>query len=714
MSNNGLPVTDVVGVSVTLGQRRTAGASAGDAYAQAAQGSAISAANSAAKASQAEQGAVAATDGINEKAEQVAIDADRAETAAENAQNIADANTYYITETDPDGTIAGLAGTPVGKFFRVAQGAGNGFKYYLNDNGVAKEVSETVGAAAVNAALEAANEAGSQAKSTDTRTTSVQVGFANDLDGRAIMNAFTDGEGRINIYDNEDGDVGIGDFKFQKLPPNADYDIAYLDENYIPLFGVSTLGGFRYGNFEVIEIPGPPGLVFLDEDFKPVACLPGFENDQDIPVIGQAVDEALPEFLWPDYVGIKAGGQSLGSGVTKAVDAKVYSTTQPFANRTFSDGLYSDTTGTDTISPLVEKIIGVAGETLWQSEGCLSTLSNDMITRLCNERGTTYDKLGITFLTSSSSAPGFNIAKLQKGTDAYQKGINHITNGMRLALSENKTYAFLFRPWWQGETDILLETPRDEFTKLTRQCITDESADAQQITGQQVAPITLCHQLASHNAYARKYPFMALALRDLANEGLMHIALPGYVSRYSDGVHYLPTSYMMGGKYMERLASRIVKDLQAGREVKKHWLRPVSELRQKNVSITRYECPTYPIRFKTDFVMPTDNFGFDVRNKFTYELYDIITSVEIVGIDRVRIVCSRDLTDADIITYGWGRFDPADPENPQHPQRSGRINGPRGNLCDSDGELNNSGYTDQDGFFIPMDNYCEIFSTESL
>ncbi len=703
MSSEGLPVDDVVGTDIVLGARSTQQAT-DDAKSSLSADSAAQSADAAFKFSRQAKDAVLGADAA----------ADRAETAAENAQNIADANTYYITETDPDGTIAGLAGTPVGKFFRVAQGAGNGFKYYLNDNGVAKEVSETVGAAAVNEALETANEAGIQAKSTDTRTTSVQVGFANDLDGRAIMNAFTDGEGRINIYDNEDGDVGIGDFKFQKLPPNADYDIAYLDENYIPLFGVSTLGGFRYGNFEVLEIPGPPGLAFLDEDFKPVACLPGFENDQNIPVIGQAVKEALPEFLWPDYVGIKAGGQSLASGVTAAVDAAVYSITQPFANRTFSDGLYSDTTGTDTISPLVEKIIGVAGEKLWQSEGCLSTLSNDMITRLCNERGTTYDELGITFLTSSSSAPGFNIAKLQKGGDAYQKSLNHITNAMRLALSENKTYAFLFRPWLQGETDILLETPKEEFKKLTRQCITDENTDTQLITGQKIPPITLCHQLASHNAYARKYPFIALALRDLADEGLMHIAFPGYVSRYRDGVHCFPTSYMMGGKYMERLASRIVKDLQAGREVKKHWLRPVSELRQKNVSITRYECPTYPIRFKTDFVMPTDNFGFDVRNKFTFELYDIITSVEIVGIDRVRIVCSRDLTDADIITYGWGRFDPTDPENPQHPQRSGRINGPRGNLCDSDGELNNSGYTDQDGFFIPMDNYCEIFSTESL
>lgn len=97
MSNNGLPVTDVVGVSVTLGQRRTAGASAGDAYAEAAQGSAIAAAGSASSAKQAELGATGAAQGINEKAEQVSIDAGRAEQAAQNAENIADANTYYIT-----------------------------------------------------------------------------------------------------------------------------------------------------------------------------------------------------------------------------------------------------------------------------------------------------------------------------------------------------------------------------------------------------------------------------------------------------------------------------------------------------------------------------------------------------------------------------------------------------------------------------------------
>ncbi|MFS7187869.1 prophage tail fiber N-terminal domain-containing protein [Serratia proteamaculans] len=68
-----------------------------------------------------------------------------AKANAEIAQNIADANTYHVTESDPDGTVAGLAGTPVGKYFRVGPGAGEGFKYFLNDNGVALEVSSELG-----------------------------------------------------------------------------------------------------------------------------------------------------------------------------------------------------------------------------------------------------------------------------------------------------------------------------------------------------------------------------------------------------------------------------------------------------------------------------------------------------------------------------------------------------------------------------------------
>ncbi|HFF9780711.1 hypothetical protein [Serratia marcescens] len=133
MSNNGLPVTDVVGVSVTLGQRRTAGASAGDAYAQAAQGSAISAANSAAKATQAELGAAEAAEGVAENAVIASGAADRAEAAAEIAQSGADAY--------PDVAAAQAAidaGTETRRYFSVRSTISTQWvDEYENVNGIA-------------------------------------------------------------------------------------------------------------------------------------------------------------------------------------------------------------------------------------------------------------------------------------------------------------------------------------------------------------------------------------------------------------------------------------------------------------------------------------------------------------------------------------------------------------------------------------------------
>ncbi|MCF1610098.1 hypothetical protein LQ759_09415 [Serratia marcescens] len=114
MSNNGLPVTDVVGVSVTLGQRRTAGASAGDAYAQAAQGSAISAAGSAASAKQSE---IAAAEGAADVKENVQQATDAAESAKEYA-----AIAQAVPNAYPDELAAQKAvddGTEKREFFYV-------------------------------------------------------------------------------------------------------------------------------------------------------------------------------------------------------------------------------------------------------------------------------------------------------------------------------------------------------------------------------------------------------------------------------------------------------------------------------------------------------------------------------------------------------------------------------------------------------------------
>lgn len=134
MSSKGLPVDDVVGTDIILGARSTQQAT-DEAKSSLSADSAAQSADAAFKFSREAKATVG--DAKNY--------AERAEAAAENAQNIADANTYYTTPSDPDGTIAGVSGTPDGKMFRVAIQDGAGvtisFNYYKNESGFAKFIN---------------------------------------------------------------------------------------------------------------------------------------------------------------------------------------------------------------------------------------------------------------------------------------------------------------------------------------------------------------------------------------------------------------------------------------------------------------------------------------------------------------------------------------------------------------------------------------------
>ena len=80
--------------------------------------------------------------------------ANRTRFLKENLESIPDYRefTFYKTETDPDGTIAGLAATENGQSFRVGQGIDNksSFIYYENRNGVAVPGAAWPGTESVN------------------------------------------------------------------------------------------------------------------------------------------------------------------------------------------------------------------------------------------------------------------------------------------------------------------------------------------------------------------------------------------------------------------------------------------------------------------------------------------------------------------------------------------------------------------------------------
>ncbi|CAI1577637.1 GDSL-type esterase/lipase family protein [Serratia proteamaculans] len=150
---------------------------------------------------------------------------DSAKVSADIAQNVADANTYYITESDADGTIAGLAGTESGKFFRVGLGAGKGFKYYLNNEGVAIEVSESVGADVLERVINKLPEINGRLASNATPLISINEDVVLWLNN-----------GKIDS-------LGVGEKIMDSLKNNivqTNEENSLADENAIPLLTVNN------------------------------------------------------------------------------------------------------------------------------------------------------------------------------------------------------------------------------------------------------------------------------------------------------------------------------------------------------------------------------------------------------------------------------------------------------------------------------------------
>ncbi|WP_416261794.1 CotH kinase family protein [Gibbsiella quercinecans] len=90
----------------------------------------------------------------NKQARQLANRTRYLKSAVESLQDYRD-YTFFITPADPDGTLAGLAGTPAGKLFRVALPDGDGqtvaFAYYQNVDGVAKPLNTLASQRAIDA-----------------------------------------------------------------------------------------------------------------------------------------------------------------------------------------------------------------------------------------------------------------------------------------------------------------------------------------------------------------------------------------------------------------------------------------------------------------------------------------------------------------------------------------------------------------------------------
>ncbi|MFS7161867.1 prophage tail fiber N-terminal domain-containing protein [Serratia proteamaculans] len=168
----------------------------------------------------------------------------RAKVSAENAQNIADANTYYITPEDPDGTIAGLAGTPNGKSFRVGQGPGKGLKTYMNVNGVAVEISASAGA---NSVTELQTSFHDYSRNNNYLHSELYTDVVSSIDFNDIGNINLGDTSLIRITDLNTHDAFLSTIQFSQvssstlmkrwyLPNHTQYANGVISSNYQPFY----------------------------------------------------------------------------------------------------------------------------------------------------------------------------------------------------------------------------------------------------------------------------------------------------------------------------------------------------------------------------------------------------------------------------------------------------------------------------------------------
>lgn len=529
-----------------------------------------------------------------------------------------------------------------------------------------------------------------------------------DDEGIEIVHALADADGKAPLTTNKLGAVGMARAEIASQGDN-EVPWAITDANRVPYITGTLMGGVCIGNTEIVEIPGPPGIVFCDANYIPMACTPGFESDQDIPVIGGSgsVPEAPPVPIYlRDWNGIRSHGQSLSIGEMPPAFAAAnppISTTQPYGNIGFSSSNNTYSSATDTAVPLAEKAYLPSEGTYPAGESPCSGAANKLVECIQVETGFDWQQQGAVFFSSCPGRGGTQIANLSKGTASYQRALDHVTNSMRLANAAGRTFAELAILWTQGESDIGAGVSRESYYALLAKYISDILTDTVSVTGQNYLPSFISYQVSSHRQYSKTNPFIALAQRDVALAGLSRLSHPAYIGDYVDNVHGTNQTYLMFGKYYGRAVHKLLMDNKENKSPGMHWLDKTGETRQGRIINIQFNVPHPPLVIDTTWVAQSENYGFYIRDMNTpgFDVVNIISSVELAGPDRVRIICTRPLLDNEHVTYGWGKSG--------DPLTTGRTTGPRGNLRDSEGDLPGESYTDSAGTLRKLHNWCVIF-----
>lgn len=393
-----------------------------------------------------------------------------------------------------------------------------------------------------------------------------------------------------------------------------------------------------------------------------------------------------------DYMAGTSYGQSLSIGTNAYPPV---STVQPYSNVMFLSGVTpsdpdstSDPINYSGFTPLIEeRDSSVHGETP------VSGTLNGLI-ELLEADGK--DSSEWQFVGNAPGRGGTRIAYLIKGSENYSWMLQQWEAAQSLAQDEGKSFSVWHVTWTQGEEDYDQDTSYDAYLAYFLDLVETIGQDAHRITGQSFHPVVPVYQSGSNRGYGRNHINVAMAQWQASRQNPNIImATPVYpIPTNPNDVHLTAESSRRLGRYYARA---LHYSLFSGGGEKWRPLEPEPVIWQGRVIDVSFNVPYGGMVIDTDQVALAPNYGFDIYDGEV--VADIISSVTIVGGNRIRIVLDAEPPAGAVLSYARGR--------PGDPASNGPVTGPRGNIRDEHGDVDS--YQGDGGETIRMDNWCIVF-----
>tara|TARA_R110000782_G_scaffold97247_1_gene182023 strand:+ start:195 stop:2243 length:2049 start_codon:yes stop_codon:yes gene_type:complete len=291
-------------------------------------------------------------------------------------------------------------------------------------------------------------------------------------------------------------------------------------------------------------------------------------------------------------------------------------------------------------------------------------------------------------LISAPGKGGQPILNLSKGTVHYNRFLETVTNGKRLANLEGSDYSHPFVYYKQGEDDWL--TDNEVYKKRLIQLRNDLDADIKLIEPTNPDLFFICYQLGTSDLGGLNRSHIGIALAELCNENKYFFAGPPmYPLTHPDNVHLNPVSSVTSGA----IAGYIGKQILEGKDWKGTKVNSTEFF--NSTILLNYNVEKSPLVFDTTTVVNPTNYGFTLFDSLG--VAKTITAVEILRGNTVKITCSAVIVKGDILRYAYKNGDTT---------KAGNTLGQRGNLRDSQGDTVKYDFNSQN---IRLDNWAQAF-----